>query len=251
MRISADDLSSALHNDLSPYINTGLTWSVDNSVREVMCYRLNESLVKKFNQADRPSRSACDASLSKFLDVNERCSKWHLHYQYTWEEELVNELRRELADFWYCNADKTEPVCSTYDEVFNLGRTGPGASRLAVGTDMYSKLFCSPLSCTSDLADIWRVCASRNVQLTEAWSHPSSNAEPHIVEGNSISFVNKTTAIARPIATEPLCNMWFQLGFGLKLEDRLSSRFAIDLRVQPEVNRLLAMKGSLDRKSVV
>lgn len=250
MRINATDLLLHLHKDLAPFIDTDLNWSVDNTPREVACYRLKESLVKKFNQEPLPSASAIKSALDKFLGVNDRMAVWQMELDYTWEEELVNEFRKEIHSFWYVDCVQTEPLVSNYNEIFLAGRTGPGASRLSTGTDMYRKLFCSPLSSTQGLADIWRTLISKNPQFTEAYSHPSASHGISVVGGNKISFVNKTVAVARPIAVEPTVNMWMQLGFGYHLEGRLRSRYGIDLSKQPEVNRLLATIGSSQNQLV-
>jgi hypothetical protein len=69
---------------------------------------------------------------------------------------------------------------------------------------------------------------------------------PKVVECSSLSFVRKSRDIARSICTEPTLNMFFQLGYGEILSDRLRDRFGIDLKTQQESNKLLARSGSLD-----
>lgn len=247
MRFNADVLLSSLRNDLAPYIDTSgsFSWSIDNSPQQVACYRQMESLVKKLNQEDRPSEEASQNALSKFMGVNDRLKDYSLTYQFVWEEELVGEFKQLIYEFWYPSSDGTTPLVSDWTEVFNRGRTGPGASLLAKGTDIYTKLFGGSLSATQGISDIWRALVERNPQLMEAFSHPSWVYGIKVVDGNKLSFVNKTQQIARPICTEPVTNMWLQLGFGSILESRLRDKYGIDLSIQPEVNRRLATIGSI------
>lgn len=247
MRFNADVLLLSLRNDLAPHINTSGTfsWSIDNSPLQVACYRQLESLVKKFNQDDYPSEEASQNALKKFLGVNDRLKDKDIVYQYMWEEELVGEFKKQLYEFWFTSSDATTPLVSDWTEVFNRGRTGPGASLLAKDTDLYSKLFGGDLSATRDISDIWRTLVLRNPQFTAAFSDPSWVYETKVVDGNKLSFVNKTQQIARPICTEPVTNMWLQLGFGSILESRLRQKYGIDLSLQPDINRRLATIGSI------
>lgn len=247
MRFNADVLLSSLRNDLAPYIDTSgnCSWSIDNSPVEVACYRQLASLVKKLNQEEEPSEEASQNALKKFIGINDRLKDRAIPYQFVWEEELVGEFKKQIYEFWYTSNDATEPLVSDWTEVFNHGRTGPGASLLAKGTDLYTKLFGSSLSATRDISDIWRTLVVRNPQFTAAYSDPSWVYDIKVVDGNKLSFVNKTQQIARPICTEPVTNMWLQLGFASILELRLKQKYGIDLSIQPEVNRRLATIGSI------
>jgi hypothetical protein len=249
MRFSANMLHQHLHADLRTVIDPSLTtWSIDNSPREVACYRLKESLTKKFNQALNPSAESCQAALKKFMAVNDRVGQWELAFDFDWDEELFNEFKLELNKFWYRNG--TDPLASDFNELFVLGRTGPGASKGAKGDDIYTKLFGSNLTATRGLADIWRLCVRQNPLFREAYSDPAAVYETRDVDCNNLSFVNKTEAIARSICTEPTINMWFQLGMGKRIEQRLAERYGIDLGFQPEINRRLATIGSMSDQLV-
>jgi hypothetical protein len=215
-------------------------------------YRMKESLVKKFNEVDRPSPLACAAALKKFNEVNARLGSWTFNPCYSWEEELYGLFKHELYRFWYTDPSCTEPLVSNWGEIFSSGRLGPGANLLANGTDLYTKLFSSPLTATKALPDVWALCCATHPQFRDAYSNHAWVDAIKVVESNKISFVNKTRDIARLIAVEPTLNTWFQLGFGHHLESRLRAHFGIDLALQPDINRRLATIGSIhDRLSTI
>jgi len=250
MRFNADVLLSSLRNDLAPHISTSgkYSWSIDNTPAEVACYRQLDSLIKKFNQSDGPSDEACRNALEKFQNVNERLKEFTIRYDFMWEEELVGEFKKQIYEFWYYDSGCTTPLVSDWTEVFNRGRMGPGASLLAKGTDLYTKLFGGSLTATQGLSDLWSTLVARNPQFLVAYSDPAWVYGTDVVDGNKLSFVNKTQLIARPICTEPSINMWMQLGMGTILESRLRDKYGIDLSLQPEVNRRLATKGSISNQ---
>ena len=245
MRFNADTLQKSLHHDLQEHIDVNLpSWSIDDSPVQVACYRLKESLLKKFNQADRPSKSACDTALGKFLAVNDRMRNWSLclnHVQPDWE--LLGMLKSELKEF--LDPSNEGPIFSDYTLMFQNGYTGPGASLLANGTDFYTKVFGSDLSSTAALSDVWSTLISRNPQFRSAFEHSSCDKTIKVVDHNKLSFVNKNQDVARSICTEPTINMWFQLGMGAILHDRLKVVYGIDFSVQPKVNQRLARLGSI------
>lgn len=251
MRFCADSLSTNLHLDLSSIIDPSCSsWSFDDSPRTVACYRLKESLLKKFNNADRPSLTACDSALTKFLAVNEKMGAWSYQPIHDWEAEILTEFKNEVSDFWYVDSLRTEPLIEDLLPVFMAGRTGPGASLSATGMDFYRKMFSSPLTATKGVPDIWELCTQRCPQLAEAYGDPSWIGEVRTVGHNKLSFVNKTVQIARTICTEPTLNMWFQLGIGDILHSRLRQKYGIDFGFQPEVNSELARIGSRDNSLV-
>lgn len=251
MRFNANSLTKSLLDDLRPIINPELTtWSIDCSPKEVACYRLKESLTKKLCQTQRPSPSACNKALEKFKAVNSRMGAWMKCIDHDWEAELYTEFKNEVRSFWFRDHLETEPLFSDYLRLFNDGRVGPGASLLSNGDDFYTKLFSSPLSATEGLPDIWETCIVRNPQFMEAYCEPSWVHDIQEVDHSNLSFVNKTTQIARTICTEPTINMWFQLGLGSAIEQRLVERYNVDLGKQPDINRRLATLGSISNQLV-
>lgn len=245
MRVNADALYSNLLADLEKVIDIGLpTWSIDSTVNQVSCFNLKNSLLKKFNPEDRPSDLACDAALKKFLAINTSCADWKPAFESSLDEMLIGEVKNSLYNFWF--VDGISPVISDLREVYLEGRAGPGASISARGTDFYTKMFDSPLSCTKHLPELWERCVSMGGLSFEAEASRLSTYGYDVVSSNRLSFVNKTTTVARGICTEPTLNMWFQLGVGRLLEKRLSRKFRIRLDSQPDLNRVLARTGSID-----
>ena len=244
MDFSPSALLLHLHADLSGHIDCALpSWSIDSSAKEVACYSLRDSLLKKFNQDDSPSPEACRAALEKFEAVNSRCATWSLVLESTYDEWLINAVKAEIDNFWFVRGDS--PLISDYREIYLRGRAGPGASISARGFDFYTKMFDSPLSCTRGLPGIWERLTSMAALSSEAEAFRASHGFD-VVDHSKYSFVNKTTTVARGICTEPTINMWMQLGVASSLEERLKFFWGIDLSVQPERNGWLARAGSVD-----
>lgn len=245
MRINADMLQQSLRSDLLVHVDVSSpSWAIDDSPKSVACYRLLESLLKKFNQADRPSTIACDAAMGKFMAVNNRVAGWRLnlhHVQPDWE--LLSMLKSELKEF--LDPSNEGPIFSDYRLMYQLGYAGPGASIGAIGTDFYTKMFGSGLSSTVGLSDVWSTLVRHDPQFREAYSDPSCDQPIKVVDHNNLSFVNKNHDVARTICTEPSVNMWMQLGMGAILSNRMMRLYGIDFRIQPDVNRRLARLGSI------
>jgi len=245
MRFNAETLQQSLHQDLSAHIDVNLpSWSIDDSPLQVACYRQKESLLKKFNQADRPSENACRAALEKFLAVNNRVSNWSLclnNVQPDWE--LLGMLKSELKEF--LDPSNEGPIYSDYQLMFELGYSGPGASLGALGCDFYTKMFSSRLTSTERLSDVWSTLVRLNPQFREAYGDPARDKTIRVVDHNKLSFVNKNQEIARSICTEPSVNMWMQLGLGGIIHRRLRQVYGIDFSYQQDVNRRMAKLGSL------
>lgn len=206
--------------------------------------RIRASLLKKFRVAG--NRIAEEAARLKFLAVNENCRGWALNTAtlQTWDEELVGCFRKAVDDFLHPNG---EPLVSSYGDILHNGAVGPGAGIGSVGGDFYTKLFSSKLSVTSEhLYDKYKAY----VWLFPEWGNAENIRNAHhgrstIVKGNSLSFVPKNMDISRTICTEPVLNMFYQLGLGHILNVRLKGRYGIDLERQQFKNRELARLGSL------
>jgi len=182
---------------------------------------------------------------TKFLRSNELCKNWALNPQFTGEEEFIGNLRKEIDDFLHPSG---EPLIKSIDEIFNVGRLGPGASLGANGVDFYSKLFSSKLTATS--FEVYYQYAERCAQHP-IWGDAEFNrliayGLPSIVSESRVTFVPKDLTQTRSICTEPSLNMFFQLGIGEILTARLKSHFGVDLSRQPQRNVKLARKGSRD-----
>lgn len=209
------------------------------------------SILKKYTGAeDKPTTSAVAAALEKFEAANARCSTWTLDLNTSLDEILVGEFKDFIYRFFYGRTGD-HPLASDYNQLFEMGGVGPGASVSAIECDFYSKLFRSPISsCSETLLHTWESIAVQDPRWRVALDDVKENGR-RLVRGNTLSFVNKNVNTARSISTEPTVNMWFQLGLGRLITRRLQSMFSIDIKrtskelcTQQEVNGILARVGS-------
>lgn len=250
MSSQSDALLQSLHHDLAQHLDSyqlesslaGKPLWPDATVRQAQCYALATSLLKKFNEEERPGDAASQAALEKFLASNKRCADFSCLPVDSRDEELIGDVKYALWKFFN---PRGYPLFTTFDEIFERGSLGKGSNRLARGPDFYTKVFDSPLSYTSETVHfLWSKIASRDSRWSDALEHTTCRYIPQAVVGNKLSFVNKNVTIARCISTEPTCNMWFQLGIGSYLEDGLKFSWNIDLATQPEINGEMARAGS-------
>lgn len=211
--------------------------------REAAALSISRSFLKKYQE--KASESADAAALAKFLTVNDNCKNWKLDVQRLEDDLLIGELRAELYRF----ASLPGGGMLGDDDVraFYRGRVGPGASVGSLGTDFYTKLFAGPITSTSSY--LYRLY-KREVWEFSQWScaeiiRSEHYGEPVLVSGNRLNFVPKNDEISRSICVEPSLNMYFQLGHGSEIEDRLRSVYKVDLSLQPVHNRELARLGSM------
>jgi hypothetical protein len=254
MSVLTDALSKTLEIDfsgvLTPYQISKLSdpdyglWP-DATPREAAAWFLGKSLLKKYNDSDKPSKTACALALEKFLECNQRNEDFAVVCENDQDAILITMLREELYSFWYPGRG-TAPLVSTFNELYERGKLGKGSNRCARDTNFYTKVYDSRLSHTTDtLRFVWERLTTSDPRHLLAEKLRSSRYGFVQVEGNSLSFVNKTTKIARSICTEPTINMWFQLGMASFLEERLKSYFDISLDIQPDINRTMARLGSI------
>jgi len=234
------DLQSQLDPRLHSLLGTGIMPPTLNSF-EYACLSISNSLLKKLSEAKCETADA--SALNKFIESNLRSMNWELRLNTSQDEELYGGFKSAIYDFF--NPDGYELDLSP-DAAMRHGGVGPGSGIKANGTDFYTKLFSSPLSCT-DLK-LYRIY-SRMISAFPTWTQAekarsSEYGEAIICRGNRLCFVPKTTEISRVICVEPTLNMYAQLGMKHILENRLSSKFNINLAKQPTFNRELARLGS-------
>lgn len=211
-------------------------------LEEYRAFALASTFLKKFK--DVTGASADDDALRKFRAANIACSEWVLDIQDSGEELLYGLFKQELYRF--LNYNTLTPVLSNLGQILAAGKTGPGASVGARGSDFYTKLFSSPLTCTS--SGLYTSYVRYLCKFPE-WNKAETLRSEHfgefeIVPGNRLTFVPKNVDTSRVICIEPNLNMFLQQGIKAILEKRLIQYFGIDLSNQPEVNRELARKGS-------
>jgi hypothetical protein len=235
-------LYRALLDDLSFYgYSHGMT--VFDNPRLAACHSIDKSLLKKLSV---PSNNAADAAaLAKFRLVNSHCADWNYAPEFSWEEELLGTFKKCISDFFHPGGVLLNH--HPYD-ILKVGRLGPGASLGSTSGDSYTKLFSSTLTCTSSNLYFWY---KRYASRFPEWSNAEIIRQEHfgsarIVSSSRLSFVPKYTNISRTICTEPVLNMFYQLGFGSILLSRLRSFFGIAIEEQPTRNRELARIGSID-----
>jgi hypothetical protein len=207
---------------------------------------LARSFLKKFE--DDATGAADSAAIADFRQTNGQVGDWDLKLESSLDELLLGEFCQLVHQF--TQPGNRRPLVFSLESILDRARMGPGSSVGAVGEDFYTKLFSSPLTTTSiGLYDSYVNYVSQSGEWANAESFRCARyGEARIVEGNRLSCVPKNVDISRTICTEPSLNMFFQLGLGDLLVDRLKSFFGIDLSVQQARNRDLAEDGSFDFK---
>jgi len=207
---------------------------------------LARSFLKKFE--DDATGDADSAAIADFHETNGQVGEWTLKLESSLDELLIGEFCQLVHQF--TQPGNRRPLVFSLESILDRARMGPGSSVGARGDDFYTKLFSSPLTTTSEgLYDVYVNYVSQSGDWANAESFRSDHyGEARIVAGNRLSCVPKNVNISRTICTEPSLNMFYQLGLGDLLVDRLKSFFGIDLSVQQARNRDLAEDGSFDFK---
>jgi hypothetical protein len=207
-----------------------------------------DSFLKKFRYAVTPE--ADQRALDKFLAINDRCRTFKIECVELYDDIFIGELRKEI----YNALVASNLLSPGFHQILDEGRLGPGASIRARGTDFYTKMFDSPISCTRpSLYALIR----RHFRSDPRWNEALEESAQawggsEVVEGNRLSFVPKDDVITRTICTEPSGNMFFQLGLGRLIEDMVFQRYGLNIRregdraPQTERNKELACRGSSD-----
>ncbi|DAD50429.1 TPA_asm: RNA-directed RNA polymerase [ssRNA phage Gerhypos.2_22] len=235
MGIHPDALFSILLEDLECYLSR-------DDMSGAASRSLKTSFYKKF--VANEALDAEEKALDKFSTINHRMRNFEIDSSLAESNSFIERLKTVL---WKFEA-RANLGCLSYDHIFDRARTGPGAAIRARGGDFYTKVFDSPLSCTSEsLLSAYRRITGRSARWFLA-EHSRSSQYPldFIVEGNTIASVPKTNEIRRTICIEPNINMMFQLGLGSYIESELRKQYSLDLAIQPDKNRELARRGSID-----
>jgi hypothetical protein len=247
-----DALLLDLLEDLSPYLSLS-EYSARKAqiqpwdrVDTVAAKLLVNSFLKKFRYT--ATKEADQRALEKFEAINDGCKLFKVECHELYDDIFWGELRKEI----HSALVESDLIAPCFGQILDHGRLGPGASLKARGTDFYTKMFDSPISCTkSSLYGVLR----RHFQSDPRWNEALELSAQtwggcEVVEGNRISFVPKDDVITRSICTEPSGNMFFQLGLGRLIEDMLFRRYGLNIRrlgkyaPQTERNQALACAGS-------
>jgi len=215
----------------------------DLTYRSFAAQRLRQGLLLKFLP---DSSSELDKlCLAKFNSCNLKCLNWDLGEIDEKSHIIISEMKRIIDDFLHPSHDM---LFSSYFDILKYGRVGPGSAIGAGSTSLYAKLFSSSITATrTDLYTLY----SNYVEWFTLWDEAerqrrSKYKDLTIVNGSRCRFVPKSSKISRMICVEPSLNMFYQLGLGTLLEDRLSSHFNSDLSKLPSINIRLAHAGSKD-----
>jgi hypothetical protein len=212
------------------------------SYKQVAANQLLNAITKKLLPEN--SDKADLLAKEKFLTSNKKCEDWVLSPVRMKDEYLLGEFREEVYRFFHSGG---QFLFDSFSSLLEFGKTGPGSSIGARSQSMYAKLWASPLTASSQsLYDMYRAYTRMYPEFSNAESIRQENHGSVLISDHSrTSFVPKTSDISRMICTEPNLNMFFQLGLGRILEDRLRQVFSIDLTEQPLWNRRLARVGSI------
>lgn len=241
-----DDLMLDLAGHLPSGFKPGWDWSPDMCPDEVAAVQLAKSFYKKYSTSSRTKPDGDAVASEKFLRSNERCRTWTYQPNTSLDEELMGEFKNLLYRFFYPEGHN---LVFHLNDLFDRGRCGPGVAVGARGTDFYTKFFDSPLTSSCQQLVVAYKNATAN-DLGSTWATAETNrsslwGEPTLVSGSRFSFVPKDDTTSRLIAIEPSLNMFYQLGLGRLLEERLVSFFGLDITSQPQINQEAARFGSV------
>lgn len=129
------------------------------------------------------------------------------------------------------------------EKIYSMTRFGPGATRSVRGDDvsMSMKYDSRLITCTP------RALNAALFTLPTMWKRRILGFEP--VSGSTLSFVAKNAKTDRAICIEPDVNIFYQLGIGAYLKERLK-QFGVDLYDQ-SANQRLAGRAYRDGLSTI
>lgn len=252
MHLTADDLVALLESDLAASGWDGSTvLDSGRSVLQSAMTSLRNSLVKKFHNGTLTTELE-RLTLDSFIESNAKCGRFvsipHRDGLQEWDLLIYGQVCEEMYYFLH----KLDPVTGfdfpilTFNSILPGLDVGPGSSIGCAETDFFTKLCQSPMTYSTDSLVGDFTSALRSWPL---WSSTESVRSSQYgydkVVGSRLSFVPKSTKIARNICTEPLLNMIFQKGCANVLEERLASYFGISLKTQQGYNAHLAQLGSM------
>nr|UJQ85533.1 MAG: hypothetical protein 3 [Leviviridae sp.] len=220
----------------------------DMSVRDARCLWLKQSLLKKYVSPDKAlDKARQDKARDLFLTMNERCGSSFQLSRFDDYELLALDYAKGAIARTLMQGALNIPLL-TLEKCLLNGSVGPGA---AVGCEsnptFYDKMFSSSLSTTSGkLYAYYKAFSSENWVYADLARSAVHGTE--LVEGGTLGYAHKTSEIARTTESQPVLNMFFQLGAGAVLESCLRKDHNIDLKVQPTVNRNMARIGSVEQR---
>ncbi len=201
------------------------------------------SLLKKMGDLPTKGIDRRQAALTKWYDGERQCYKSnerlspYLFGSSDCEETIERVFRsaREKILSWI------GPCPPSLDS--NRGRFGPGATFSDRGrrTTVPDKITSAP---TLTHGAHWYLLPF----WATSWGRlkPQDRGEAQFVRGNRFLTVPKTALVDRSIAVEPSINIFYQLGLGASLRQRLKDNAGWDLSRAQDVHREMAKTSSVD-----
>lgn len=235
-------LKECLEKDLA---DTKVGIGETNSYKEAAGFLLLKSFLKKFSSATTTNQANI-AAFEKFKGNNDVCAEWKLPVDGI--ELIVLQRAKAIMHKNFYQYDGLPRFALA--EIANLAMVGPGASRLAAGDDLWSKLFHGPISATNPKLYRWYLAT---IGWNENWAQAEftraeafGDQDDHNIQGNKMFFVPKDADISRPACTEPTLNMFFQKGLGDAICKHILPLHGISLDKQQLRNKWFARAGSLN-----
>lgn len=212
-----------------------------SGIRGVRAKALANSVLKKYVPKERAG-ALHSTALENFKALNEKVKSFIIERDFL-ATALFAEWKRVINDALYSGDLQSSRV--TLAGAFANGMCGPGSSVGAPDNLFFTKMFDCHLTTTSCfLYDHYRHCL--NPRWLGAELFRLQDFQVKVVPGSKLSSVPKDRTKNRTTCTEPILNMFYQLGVKTQIESVLRDRFLIDLSTQPDINQRLARIGSLD-----
>jgi hypothetical protein len=232
MDFNPDTLQALLEQDLSvPF--TGLA--------EFRSEALKKSLLKKFVPKEKAS-GLNTVALENFKALNEKVMTFSLDEAFLTTDVFL-EWKRVIDVALHSGPDQAPRY--SLRSCFANGMCGPGASVGSPNNLFFTKMFdCSITTTSVFLYEHYH--HSLNPRWRRAEEYRLLDHKVKVVPGSKMSTVPKDRTKNRTICTEPILNMFYQLGMKTQLESVLLDRFNIDLSTMPDLNKRLARLSSID-----
>jgi hypothetical protein len=246
----ANALYDALNRDLENFWIHYCPYTSSDGIPKSALHRAREEMRDKFltKLVTRGGHKADLAAWTAMKESNLHCQQFDLAGRLrdlnSVDQTLVGEFARFFEAFWL--TDLGPDLDLNWGNIAANGDTGPGVSLGGHGTSYYEKYTTGPLAASShgqlsmykaDLA-LWPERQIAEVIRSLTFGEPT--VEPRA----RASFAPKNAKVSRLITIQPGITMWYQLGLGRLLEERLKRIFGIDLSTAPDINRRLAWHGS-------
>lgn len=233
MDFKPDVLKQALLKDLS----------LIDSKDEVAYFRSQALLASVFKKYAHQGRDALlhTEAISSFMNRNEALSQGFTVPNH--RQDLFQAWQFRLHDDFNTGPFQTNVL--TLDSCLAYAKAGPGASRGTKHTNFLDKMFNSQMTYTKECL-YTHYLGGLSARWYQAESLRDELHSKRLVTGSTLTSVPKDVKKNRCICTEPILNMFYQLGAKHVLNNVLVSRYHLDIRSQEHINKKLALRGSID-----